>query len=66
MQLVSAGSNHTAHMKPLIEQPHGLSLRAHVCFFFPHKNLNLPSKQTTDGGSTASGENLHLLERLPG
>jgi len=66
MQLVPTGSNDTAHMKPLIEQRHGLSLRARVCFFFPHKDLNLLSQQTTDGGSPAGGENLHLLERLPG
>ena len=66
MPFVSTGSNHAAHMKPLIEQRHGLTLRPPVRFFFAHKDLNLLGQKTTDGGSTAGGENSHLLERLAG
>jgi hypothetical protein len=66
MQFVSTGSNHTAHMKALIEQRHGLSLCTLVGFFLSHKDLNLLGKEAADGCSTASGENSHLLERLPG
>jgi hypothetical protein len=67
MQFASTDSNHTAHMKALLEQTHGLSLRALVrLFILPHEDLNLLGKETTDGGRTAGGENSQLLEHLPG
>jgi hypothetical protein len=66
MQFVSTDSNQTAHMKTLIEQCHSLSLRPLVRLFLSHKDLNLLGKKTTDGRSTACGENSDLLERLPG
>jgi hypothetical protein len=66
MQFVSGDSNHTAQMKALIEQRHGLALRAFVGFFLSNQRLNLLSQQTTDGSSTTGGENSDLLERLPG
>ena len=65
MQFVSTGSNHTTHMKAVIEQRHGLSLRTLVGFFLPNERFNLLGKETADGGGTACGENSHLLERLP-
>jgi hypothetical protein len=66
MQFVSTGSNLTAHMKPLIEQGHGLSLGALVGFFLPHEDFNLLGNETADGGSAARGEDFDLLKRLPG
>ena len=66
MQLVSTGSNHTAHMKPLIKQCHRLPLRPFVRFFFSHKDLNLLRQQTTDRRTTSSGQYSDLLECLPG
>src|SRR5450759_842150 len=66
MQFVSTGSNHTAHMKTLLEQRHGLSLCTLVRLFLPHEDLNLLSHETADGGRTVGGENSHFLERLAG
>ena len=41
MPFVSTGSNPAAHMKPLIEQSQGLSLRMLVGFRLPDKGFNL-------------------------
>jgi hypothetical protein len=41
MQFVPTDSNNAAQMKTLIEQSHGLSLRALIRFLFTHKDFNL-------------------------
>jgi hypothetical protein len=43
MEFVSAGSNYTAQVKPLVEQDHGLPLGPFVGFFLAYDYLNLMS-----------------------
>jgi len=65
MPFVSTGSNPAAHMKPLIEQSQGLSLRMLVGFRLPDKGFNLLREEAANGGSTAGGENPYLLDCFP-
>src|ERR1700730_9319462 len=58
MQFIPAGSNYTAQGKTLIQQRHGLPLRAFVGFLLAYEDLNLTSQQTADRSRTPSSEDL--------
>jgi hypothetical protein len=48
MQFVSSGSNHSAHVKALIEQPQGLPLCALIRFLLTYEHFDLLGQKTTD------------------
>src|SRR6266851_2174443 len=65
MQFIPAGSNYAAQVKTLVEQRHGLPLRASVGFFLAHEDLNLTSQQAANGGRTPGSEDLGQPDGLP-
>jgi hypothetical protein len=65
MQFVSSATNHTAHVKALIEQCRRLSLRTLISFLFAYQDFNLFGEETADGRGTAGSEDFGFPEGLP-
>jgi len=65
MQFVPTRSDHSAHMKAIVEKRPSLPFGAVVRLFVANEELDLLRKETTDRSFTSGGKNLGLLEQLP-
>ncbi len=64
MELVAADWTFAAKVKALVEQGQCLTLRALVCLFLAHEDLDLTGDKTADRSGAARRDDLGLLNDL--